>query len=89
MQTLSDKPRLFIGVYPTGIVYADRQEEEHGDYKRLAFLSYRTLELEWEQDAVIASLTQAIRWHAKGMQAKRGEHFQVSTSGQTVRLGGE
>jgi hypothetical protein len=31
--------RLFIGVFPCGISYADRKVEEHGDYKRsLSFL---------------------------------------------------
>jgi hypothetical protein len=42
--------RLFIGNYPCGIVYADRHNEEHGDYKRLAFLPYDGMELEFAKD---------------------------------------
>lgn len=34
-----------IGTYPTGIVYADKQNEEYGDYKRLAFLSFKSFKL--------------------------------------------
>lgn len=78
--------RLFVGVYPTGIVYADRSREEHGDYKRLAFLPYRTLELEWSK-GVPADLKKRIESDARVIQARRGEEFQVSTAGQTVRLG--
>jgi hypothetical protein len=37
---------LFIGNYPTGIVYANKRVEVAGDYKRLAYLNYRTLALE-------------------------------------------
>ena len=44
--TVNPEQRLVIGNYPEGIVYADHFVEEHGDYKRLAFLSYRTLTLE-------------------------------------------
>jgi hypothetical protein len=36
---------LFIGLFPTGFSYADRTREEQGDYKRIAFLPYDTLEL--------------------------------------------
>ena len=78
--------RLFIGVFPTGISYADRTREEHGDYKRLAFLSYRTLELEW-YDEVPSDLAKQIIADAASIQARRGELFQVSTSGQFVKLG--
>jgi hypothetical protein len=37
---------LFIGKYPTGLVYANKRVEVAGDYKRLAYLNYRTLALE-------------------------------------------
>jgi hypothetical protein len=33
---------LFIGLFPGGVSYANRNVEEHGDYKRLAFLPYDT-----------------------------------------------
>lgn len=84
----TDEERLFAGVYPTGIVYADRSREEHGDYKRLAFLSFRTLELEWSK-GVPADLRRLIESDAAAIQARRGEDFEVSAAGQTVRLGGD
>ena len=78
--------RLFIGVYPAGLVYADRLREVGGDYARLAFLPYDTLDLQVSADCP-AELRQAVIAHADRMRAKRGEAFQVSTCGQTVILG--
>lgn len=78
--------RIFCGVYPCGLVYADRHREKHGDYARLAFLSYRTLELELEKDCP-AELVAEIQASAAGMQAKRGQPFQISTTGQSITLG--
>jgi hypothetical protein len=78
--------RLFIGVFPGGISYADRYREVHGDYKRLAFLSFNTLELSLEK-GVPADLAREIITHAKKIQARRGQQYQVSSSGQTVMLG--
>jgi hypothetical protein len=77
---------LFIGTFPAGISYADRAVEEHGDYKAVAFLSYETLELEVR--AKRSPLLALVREHAKTIQARRGEQYQVSASGQTVLLGG-
>jgi hypothetical protein len=79
-------PRIFAGVYPAGIVYADRHREEHGDYARLAFLSYATLELEVEKSCP-AQLRAEITEDAARIQARRGQQYQVSASGQTVLLG--
>lgn len=79
--------RLFSGCYPCGIVYADRHREKHGDYARLAFLPYSTLELEIEADCP-AELRVRIEADAAHIQSRRGERFQVSSSGQTVMLGG-
>jgi hypothetical protein len=81
---LSD--RLFAGCYPCGIVYADRAREVGGDYKRLAFLSYRTLVLEVENDCPEA-LRRHIVQDAARYQAMPGEPLQISTCGQTVILG--
>jgi hypothetical protein len=81
------KQRLFSGAYPCGIVYADRAREVAGDYKRLAFLSYASLELEIEHDCP-DDLAALIRDDAALIQAQRGQHFQISTAGQTVLLGG-
>lgn len=84
----STADRLFSGVYPTGIVYADRKREKGGDYLRLAFLSFGSLQLEWEPVTMLAELRAAIERDAATIVAKRGEQFQVSSSGQTVTLGG-
>lgn len=82
-------PRLFIGVFPAGLVYADRHREEHGDYVTLAFLPYATLKLEWRRASsnIPRALWNEIKEHAIGIQARRGEAFQVSATGQTVLLG--
>lgn len=78
--------RLFIGVYPAGLVYADRFREAGGDYARLAFLPYDTLDLQVSPDCP-DELRQAVSAHADRMRARRGQAFQVSTCGQTVILG--
>lgn len=79
-------PRLFVGAFPGGMVYADRQREEHGDYKRLAFLPWHTLVLEVERDCP-ATLRAEIVADAALIQARRGDAYPVSACGQTVRLG--
>lgn len=76
---------LFVGIYPAGIVYADRRKEEHGDYKCIAFLSFDTLELTIYDKK--SDLLPAIRTDAALLQARRGEEYRVSTCGQTVLLG--
>lgn len=83
---MSQDPRLFIGVYPCGLVYADRSRERHGDYVRLAFLPYASLVLQIAPDCP-TSLRAEIEADARAMQAKRGERYEVSASGQTVILG--
>jgi hypothetical protein len=80
--------RLFIGVFPCGISYADRKVEEHGDYKRLAFLPYSSLGLEWFKDCP-ESLRGRIIADASKIQARRGEDFQISAVGQTIKAGRE
>lgn len=78
--------RLFVGIYPAGVSYADRSREAHGDYARVAFLPYSTLKLEIMRGADPALVKQA-RAHAATLQARAGETFKVSACGQTVRLG--
>jgi hypothetical protein len=78
--------RLFAGCYPCEIVYADRAREVGGDYKRLAFLSYRTLVLEVE-DECPEDLRRHIVQDAARYQAMPGEPLQISTCGQTITLG--
>lgn len=81
--------RLFIGTYPEGILYADRHRKVAGDYAHVAFLSYRTLELTWYQEAkhLPGNVRKQVEGHAASLQARRGEQYQVSTFGQTVTLG--
>ena len=81
---------LFMGIYPTGISYADRSRERDGDYLKLAHLPYSTLELKWyEPEAKVPpALRAAILADARRMIAQRGKEFKVSTAGQTVLLGG-
>ena len=81
-----DKPRLFSGVYPCGIVYADRWNEQHGDYKRVAFLPYKSLELDLYPDCPL-ELKAAIIKDAEGIIAQKGKAYPISASGQTVILG--
>lgn len=83
---LCQQDRLFIGIYPTGIAYADRQRKVAGDYQRLAFLRFATLELVIE-DFCPTALESRIRSHAALIQAKQGEAYSISTAGQTVTLG--
>lgn len=78
--------RIFAGIYPEGIVYADRHRERGGDYVRLAFLSFGTLKLEIEKDCP-EELRRRIVADAERIQARKGEAFQISTSGQTIALG--
>lgn len=87
-QTKSDRTkRLFAGVMPTGISYADTWRDKHGDYLKLARLSFRTLELEWSGESMPADLRAEILRDAKKIQKRRGEQYQVSGAGQTVTLG--
>jgi hypothetical protein len=86
MTTPTNEERLFIGVFPAGIVYADRHNEVAGDYKRLGFLSFATLKLDVERSCP-ADLRKRIELDAAATQAKRGQTMTVSTCGQTVMLG--
>jgi hypothetical protein len=84
---MKNTDRLFIGYFPGGVSYADRTQEQHGDYKRLGFLSYRTLELRLEKGCP-TYLAAEIKMHAADLQRRKGELLEISTCGQTVRLGG-
>ena len=78
--------RLFIGTYPAGLVYADREKEVRGDYKRLAFLPYDTLKLDVERDCP-GELEVEIVNHARTIQCQVGQHYRTSTTGSEVLLG--
>ena len=83
---MSIQERLFIGVFPCGIVYADRTIEDGGDYKRIAFLPYKELLLSVGKQCSRLMLN-AITEHAQTIIAKRGERFETSACGQSVVLG--
>lgn len=83
---LEIQQRLFIGVYPCGLVYADRSREENGDYVKLAFLPYDTLELDLKS-ACPEDLGSHIKSDALHMQSMRGQKYRISSTGQTVTLG--
>ncbi len=78
--------RLFIGIFPGGIVYADRHHEQYGDYKHVAFFPYDTLCLDVKKDCPHELLAE-VKAHAATLQLRRGELFCISTCGQAVRLG--
>lgn len=80
---------LFIGVYPTGLVFSHRGLEKDGDYLRVGFMPYDTLELaeeRWfsELDPEIAAL---VREEVNDMKAKKGQLYPISSCNQTVLLG--
>lgn len=76
---------LFIGCFPTGLSYADKNKSEHGDYKRIAFLFFDTLELKvYDHNSPHLSYVEE---HAYSLRERRGEEYQTSTSGQTITLG--
>lgn len=78
--------RPFIGIFPGGIVYADRQHEQYGDYKHVAFLSYDTLCLDVKKNCPRELLAE-VKAHAAILQSRCGELFRIFTCGQAVRLG--
>jgi hypothetical protein len=84
-RTQSDE-RVFVGIFPTGVSYADRKRQVAGDYARLAFLSFDTLELTFQPDCP-QQLRQEIIDDAATIQARKGEQFETSACGQTVLLG--
>jgi hypothetical protein len=76
------KDRLFCGVFPAGLSFCDRWVEEHGDYKKLAFLSYE--HCRFVQVYHETPLLQRIFAHVADL--KPGQQFQVSTTAQYVIL---
>lgn len=76
--------RVFCGVYPTGYVFADRQREQRGDYKRLAYFNYDSLTLTIEKDCP-DELRNYICEATAGYRP--GQVIELSASGQTYRIG--
>lgn len=87
-KSMTPEERLFMGNFPAGIVYADRGRTKHSDYARVAFLSYRTLVLEWDDDAHKSpqELRALVEADAASIQARRGERYDIAQS--CVILGG-
>jgi hypothetical protein len=80
--------RLFMGLYPTGLVFADKAVEIAGDYKRLGYINYERLVLEQVAPGCPPELLALMQAEEARMQAKRGERFETSACGQYVFLGG-
>lgn len=78
--------RLFVGMGATGITFADRNTQEHGDYKRCAHLPYDTLELDLRSDCPKALVDEIIA-QAAIYHSMAGQQIEVSSSGQKVTLG--
>lgn len=78
--------RLFIGLFPTGVVYCDRSIEEHGDFQKVAYLNYRTLVLEVYKPG--SPLITAIDEDAARMRLRKGEQFRIAGN-MTVQLGSD
>lgn len=78
--------RLGVYGFPAGYVYADKAVEVDGDYRRLAFLSYTTLILEFDKDCP-AYWRQFIVDAAHPVQIAAGERVEASSCGQSIRLG--
>lgn len=80
------RERIFMGVVATGISYADRQREVQGDYKRLGNLFFDDLRLTLAPDCPEWAV-EFISTDAASIQARKGEKYQTSGSGQYVTLG--
>ena len=74
--------RLFSGIYPGGIVYADRAIEERGDYKRVAFLSYDDLKLRIDDPG--SPLLDTVKQWAANIQVKRGRAFRIAGNASVI-----
>lgn len=78
--------RLFIGIFPAGISYADKEREEHGEWLRLAFFDFATLQLQVGSKCS-EEFEKIIRRDAAQIMRKAGEQYETSGCGQTVTLG--
>jgi hypothetical protein len=76
---------LLIVCHATCFAYCDKSREENGDYITVARLFFSDLKLEINKPR--STLLPEIRKHAEKMQAKQGQPYPVSSSGQTITLG--
>lgn len=84
--TPAENDPIFRCIMSTGWWWSDRTREEHGDYAKLAFLSFSKLELEIFPGCPKAWRPK-IEAEAAAYQARKGEAYQISTAGQTITLG--
>lgn len=77
--------RLFQGVYSCGIVYADRAVERDNDYRRLAFLPYDTLQMDYEKDCP-DMWRPLLEQKAAEMLARAGQRFALAQN-MSITLG--
>lgn len=85
-QVKAEDDPIFLALMPTGWWWTDRTREEHGDYAKLAFLSFSKLELEIFKGCP-ADLKKRIENEAANFQSMKGQDYRISTTGQTIRLG--
>lgn len=81
-----DSNRVFAAIMSTGIFYTDKTIEKDGDYARLGSVSFATLEIKIEPDCP-QDIATYIQEEGAKLQKRKGEAFQISTSGQTITLG--
>lgn len=77
---------LFIGVYTTGWSYSDKTNESSGDFKLLAYQYYDTLELKIYDDSDDKKVA-LIKLLADKNVKMAGEYYQITSSGQKIKLG--
>lgn len=78
---------MFCGIYPCGLVFADKSLMEAGDYKDLAFINYRTLKITWRAKKMSHEFRRYIISEAKNLRSMRGQQYQISSCGQYIILG--
>lgn len=67
---------LFIACFPTGLVYCDKSREVDGDYIKVAYLNYGTLDLSVYEPR--SPLMPDVKADAEQMQSRSGEQFQIA-----------
>lgn len=77
---------LFIGVYTTGWSYSDKTDTSSGDFKRLAYQYYDTLELKIYDNSDDKKVA-LIKLLADKNVKMAGEYYQITSSGQKIKLG--
>lgn len=82
-----DLDALFVGVFPGGWSFADRFQEEHGDYKTVAFMPYETMKLDVREKG--SCLLPRIESLEKALRTAKGTLYQIDAAGTKVLLGGK